>query len=119
MNKKISYITLVSDLYILLIFSYIIYGMFFGFERIGMSSYVIQNISNNVANLITLIEVSFDLSMAYLLHKCNHKIVRIILMFLCISNILYRISNILVLANPFAIFMLIMNIVLLIILIFY
>ena len=118
MNKKISYITLISDLYMLLVFSYIIYGILFGFERIGSSSFTIENISNNVANLISLIEISFSLLMAYLLHKCNNKKVRIVLLLLCISNILYRIANILALVNPFTIFMLVMNIVLLIILIF-
>lgn len=119
MNKKISYITLVSDLYILLTISYIIYGVFFGFERIGASSFTITSINNNIAIIISLAEIVFNIIIAYLLHKCSYKTIRIILMLLCILNIIYRISNLLFMINPFTLFIVIINIALFIILLFY
>ena len=119
MKKKISYITLISDLYMLLVFSYIIYGIFFGFERIGSASYTVKSITGNMAILVALIEIIFSLIMAYLLHKSNNKKVRIILMILCLINVIYRIVNILVIINPFTIFMLLINIILFIILLLF
>ena len=48
-NKKISYLALISDLYVLLFFSYIIYAYFYGFERIGNASFNLMTIPNKVA----------------------------------------------------------------------
>ena len=118
MNKKISYVTLISDLYILLGLSYIIYGIFFNFERIGNSSLVI-NTDKNIAILIAFIEVMFSFIIAYLLHKCNYKIIRIILIIITILNIIYRIINILFVINPFTLLMIVINVVLFIILLSY
>ena len=119
MNKKISYITLVSDIYVLLTLSFIIYGIFFSFERIGVSSFTIKNINTHTAVIISIIEMLLSIITAYLLHKSNSKKVRNILMILCLLNIIYRIGNIVFLANPFTLFMLFINIVLFIILILY
>ena len=98
---------------------YIIYGIFFGFERIGSSSFTIMPIDKNIFIIISIIEIIFSLIMAYLLHKCSYKKIRIILMILCILNVIYRISNILFIINPFTIFMIVINVILFIILLFY
>ena len=119
MNKKISYVTLVSDLYLLLSFSYIIYGIFFGFDRIGNSSFTVMTISKNIAIIICVLEIIFGLIMAYLLHKCSYKKIRILLMVLCLLNIIYRVVNILFIINPFTIFMIVISVVLFIILMLY
>ncbi len=119
MNKRISYVTLISDIYILLVFSNIVYGIFFGFERIGNSSFTILNINKTTAIIISIIEIIFDLIVAYLLHKCNYIKVRIILIILCILNIIYRIINLLHMINPLTLLMIFINIVLFIILLLY
>ena len=119
MNKKISYITLISDIYVLLTISFIIYGIFFSFERIGVSSFTIKNINTLTAIIISIIEMIISIITAYLLHKSNYKKVRNILMILCLLNIIYRIGNLIFLTNPFTLFMLFINIVLFIILILY
>ena len=119
MNKRISYVTLISDIYILLVFSNIVYGIFFGFERIGNSCFTIVDINKNTAIIIAVIEIVFGVIMSYLLHKCNYMSIRIILIILCILNIIYRIINLLHLINPFTLLMIFINIVLLIILLLY
>ena len=119
MNKRISYVTLISDIYILLVFSNIVYGIFFGFERIGNSSFTILNNNKTTAIIISIIEIIFDLIVAYLLHKCNYIKVRIILIVLCILNIIYRIINLLHVINPLTLLMIFINIVLFIILLLY
>ncbi len=119
MNKRISYVTLISDIYILLTFSNIVYGIFFGFERIGNASFTIVNVNGTTAIIIAVVEIVFDLIVAYLLHKCNYTSSRVVLCILCILNIIYRIINILYVVNPLTIIMLFINIVLLIILLLY
>ena len=119
MNKRISYVTLISDIYILLVFSSIVYGIFFGFERIGNSSFTVVDIDRTTAIVIAIIEILFDLIVAYLLHKCSYINVRIILIVLCILNIIYRIINLLQVINPLTLLMIFINIVLLIILLLY
>jgi len=119
MNKRISYVTLISDIYILLVFSSIVYGIFFGFERIGNSSFTVVDIDRTTAIVIAIIEIIFDLIIAYLLHKCSYIKVRIILIVLCILNIIYRIINLLHVINPLTLLMIFINIVLLIILLLY
>ena len=69
-DKKISYITLTSDLFLMLAFSYIIYGFFFGFERIGFESFNLFTITKNTALIISILEIVFCISISYLLHKC-------------------------------------------------
>lgn len=119
MNKRISYVTLISDIYILLVFSNIVYGIFFGFERIGNSSFTVVDIDRTTAIVIAIIEILFDLIVAYLLHKCSYINVRIILIVLCILNIIYRIINLLHVINPLTLLMIFINIVLFIILLLY
>ena len=119
MEKKISYITLISDIYVLFTISLIIYGIFFSFERIGISCFTIKNINTLTAVNISILEMILLIITAYLLHKSNSKKVRIALMVLCLLNIIYRIANLIFLTNPFTLFMLIINIVLLIILLLY
>lgn len=119
MNKKISYITLISDLYMLLTFSYIIYGIFFGFNRIGTSSFTIKNIDIYSAVIIAILEIIFSIIMAYLLHKCNYKKVRYIVMILCILNLIYRIINVIYIMSYFNGFIIFINIILFIILLLY
>lgn len=118
-SKKISYITLTSDLFLLLSFSYIIYGFFFGFERIGMESFKLLNISKDIAIYICIIEILFCTIISYMLHKCNIKKIRFTILILCIISIIYRISNIIILPTIFAGFMLFMGLILLITLILY
>ena len=118
-EKKISYIMLISDLYLLLALAYIIYGSFFGYERIGLDSYVITPISNMTAILISIGEIFLGFFMSYLLHKCYMKNIRYIAMFVSILNISYRILNIIVVYNFFTIFMLIIGIGLLLNLLLY
>ena len=119
MNKRISYVTLVSDIYTLLAFSFIVYSMFFGLERIGNASFTIINIEKTTAVIIAIIEILFSLVMAYLLHKCSHITVRIVLIVLCILNIVYRSINLFYMVNPFILLMIFINLVLLIILLLY
>ena len=119
MNKRISYVTLVSDIYTLLAFSFIVYSMFFGLERIGNASFTIVNIEKTTAVIIAIIEILFSLIMAYLLHKCSHITVRIVLIVLCILNIVYRSINLFYKVNPFILLMIFINLVLLIILLLY
>ena len=119
MNKRISYVTLISDIYILLVFSNVVYGIFFGFERIGNSSFTIVDIDRTTAIVIAIIEILFDLIVAYLLHKCSYINVRIILIVSCILNMIYRIINLLHVINPLTLLMIFINIVLLIILLLY
>lgn len=119
MNKRISYVTLISDIYILLVFSSIVYGIFFGFERIGNSSFTVVDIDRTTAIVIAIIEIIFNLVAAYLSHKCNYIKVRIILIGLCILNIIYRIINLLHVINPLTLLMIFINIVLFIILLLY
>ena len=119
MNKRISYVTLVSDIYTLLAFSFIVYSMFFGLERIGNASFTIINIEKTTAVIIAIIEILFSLVMAYLLHKCSHITVRIVLIVLCILNIVYRSINLFYKVNPFILLMIFINLVLLIILLLY
>ena len=119
MNKRISYVTLISDIYILLVFSSIVYGIFFGFERIGNSSFTVFDIDRTTAIIIAIIEIIFNLVAAYLSHKCNYIKVRIILIGLCILNIIYRIINLLHVINPLTLLMIFINIVLFIILLLY
>ncbi len=119
MNKRISYVTLISDIYILLVFSNIVYGIFFGFERIGNASFTIIDINSSIATIIAFTEIVFGLLMAYLLHKCNYISVRIILITLCILNIIYRIINLLHVINPLTILMTFINVVLFVILLLY
>ena len=118
-NKKISYITLNSDLYLLLSFSYIIYGLFFGFERIGMESFRIYNITNSTAIIICIVEIVFCTAISYMLHKINIKSIRYNILILCILNIIYRIINIIILSSIFSWFMLIMGLILFITLLLY
>ena len=119
MNKRISYVTLVSDIYTLLAFSFIVYSMFFGLERIGNASFTIINIEKTTAVIIAIIEILFSLIMAYLLHKCSYITVRIVLIVLCILNIVYRSINLFYKVNPFILLMIFINLVLLIILLLY
>ena len=119
MNKRISYVTLGSDIYVLVFFSCIIYGIFFNFERIGLASFTITNINEITATIIAIIEIIFCLIMAYLLHKCNYKSVRILLIILCVLNIIYRIFNTICMINPFTLLMLLINTILFLILLFY
>lgn len=119
MNKRISYVTLISDIYILLVFSNVVYGIFFGFERIGNSSFTVFDIDRTTAIIIAIIEIIFNLVAAYLSHKCNYIKVRIILIGLCILNIIYRIINLLHVINPLTLLMIFINIVLFIILLLY
>ena len=119
MSKRISYVTLISDMYILLIFSNIVYGIFFGFERIGNASFTVVEVTENTATIIACVEILLGLITAYLLHKCGYITVRIILVILCILNIIYRIINLLYAINPLTLLMIFINIVLLIILLLY
>ena len=118
-QKKISYITLISDLYLLLAFSYIIYGIKFGFVRIGNESFNLFNITNDTALIISIYEIIICILNAYLLHKCNKNQYRYITIILCVLNIIYRIINILVVLNIYTGFILSLNIILLLLLIFY
>ena len=119
MNRRISYVTLVSDMYMLLVFSYIIYGVFFGFDRVGSAIFSIYDIGKNGFIIISIIEIVFSLIMAYLLHKCNYLFVRIILCILCVLKLIYSIINVLHVINPFTLLMIFINFVLLIILLLY
>lgn len=119
MNKRISYVTLVSDIYILLVFSNVVYAMFFGLERIGNASFTIADIGRNTAIILAIAEIVFSLIMAYLLHKCNYIAVRVILIIVCVLNIIYRIINLLHEVNAFTLLMIFISIVLFIILILY
>ena len=119
MNKRISYVTLISDIYILLAFSNIVYGIFFGFDRIGWASFSIVEIDRTIAIIIAIIEIVLAFIMAYLLHKCSYITVRVILIILCILNIIYRAINLLHVVNPLTLLMIFINIVLFIILLMY
>ena len=119
MNKRISYVTLVSDIYTLLAFSFTVYSIFFGLQRIGNASFTIVNIEKTTAIIIAIIEILFSLIMAYLLHKCSNITVRIVLMVLCILNIIYRVINLFYGVNPLILLMIFINLVLLIILLLY
>lgn len=118
-KKKISYLTLFSDLYILLCFSYLIYAYFYGFERVGRASFSIINISDNIALTIGILETVLCLVFAFLLHKCNFKKNRYILMILCMINIVYRLINVISIISIFNMFMIILNLFLFTILRFY
>lgn len=108
-NKRISYLTLISDLHMLLCFSYLVYAYFYGFERIGRASFNITNISDNLAFTIGILEVVLCIIFAYLLHKYNNKKERYIIMTLCIMNIVYRLINVLSIISIFNLFMIILN----------
>ena len=119
MNKRISYVTLVSDIYTLLAFSFAVYSIFFGLQRIGNASFVVASIGKTTAIIIGIIEILFSLIMAYLLHKCSHITVRIVLMVLCILNIIYRVINLFYGVNPLTLLMIFINLALFIILLIY
>lgn len=118
-NKKDSYIVLISNLCLLLGFSYIIYAVFFGIESIGKESFHLFNISNYMAVNIGIIEILFCVLLAYILHKCNKKNIRYITIVICLLNIGYRVLNILIVTNIFNVFILVMSIILLLNLLFY
>ena len=118
-SKKISYITLISDIFLLLSFSYIIYGIFFNFERIGRESFNIVSINGNTAITICIFEIFISTITSYLLHKTHIRIIRYYLIIIGILNIIYRILNILAVPNYYSFFLMIIYIVLLIILILY
>lgn len=119
MNKRISYVTLISDMYMLLVFSFIVYGAFFGFDRIGNASFTFTDIGMNTAIIIAIVEIVLDLIMAYLLHKCSYIAVRVILIILCVLNIIYRVFNLLYDINPLILLMIFMNVVLIVVLLLY
>ena len=118
-NKKISYITLTSDLFLLLSFSYIVYGFFFGFERVGYASFNLFNITDSVAKIVCILEILFCTFLSYMLHKCNIKKVRFCIVIICILNMIYRVINITILPSIFSGFMLLVGIILLLNLILY
>lgn len=118
-NKRISYITLNSDLFLLLSFAYIIYGIFFGFERIGFESFHLFNINTDTAIIICIIEIILCTLISYLLHKCNIKKIRFSLIILCLLSIIYRILNIIILPSIFIGFTLVIGIELLLNLLLY
>ena len=103
----------------LLVFSFIVYGMFFGFDRIGNASFTFTDIGMNTAIIIAIVEIVLDLIMAYLLHKCSYIAVRVILIILCVLNIIYRVFNLLYDINPLILLMIFINIVLIFVLLLY
>ena len=118
-NKRISYITLISDIFLLFSFSYIVYGIFFNFERIGRESFNIVSINSNMAIIICFFEIFISTIISYLLHKIHIRIVRYYLVFICILSIIYRILNVLVVFNYYTVFMIFIYIILLVTLILY
>ena len=118
-NKKISYVTILSDLYILLGISFLVYSIFFGFDRIGRASFNIVTIPNSIAIIICLLEIVLSISISYMIHKCNIKTVRYTVMLLSLLNIIYRALNIMVFSSIFTVFMLIISIILLLNIVFY
>jgi len=119
MKRKISYVTLTSDLYLLLGISYIMYSLFFGFERIGYASYNISNITSLVAIKICILEIIHSIIISYALHRCDNKLLRIIVIGICLINIIYRIINLISVISIFSSVMLVFGIILLLNLIFY
>ena len=118
-NRKDSYIILISNLYLLLGFAYTIYSFFFGIKRLGQESFHLFDISNNMAIIIGLIEILLCIIIAYILHRCNKNAIRYSAIVICLLNILYRASNLLVIVNVLNVFSLIIGIILLFNLIFY
>lgn len=111
-NKKISYLALISDLYVLLFFSYIIYAYFYGFERIGNASFNLMTMPNKVAFYIGIGEIVLSLIFAELTHKCNKRKIRITTMLLSLLNIIYRIINVVSIISIFNMFMIILSLLL-------
>ena len=117
--KKMSYIVLLSDLYLLLALAYIIYGSFFTFTRMGHESFTITTISDTVAIIISISEIFLAFLLSYLLHKCYKNSFRYTSMLVTIFNISYRVLNIIALPSYFSGIMLFIAILLLINLLFY
>ena len=118
-NKKISYITLTSDLYLLVGISFIIYSIFFGFERIGRESFSIIEITKNIAIIICILEIIYSIVTSAMLYKCNKKKVRYPILIISFIIVIYRIINMVMVPSIFTGFMLLVSFVLIIHLLFY
>ena len=118
-SKKISYITLISDLYLLVGISFIIYSIFFGFERIGRESFNIVNITKDIAIIICILEIIYSIVTSVMLYKCNKRSVRYTIMITSFIVVIYRIINMFMVPSIFTGFMLLVSFVLIIHLLFY
>ena len=118
-NRKISYITIISDLYLLVGLSFIIYGFFFGIERIGYSSFNFINISKDIAIIIGILEIAYCIITSIGLYSSNRKIIRYSIMILSFIVVIYRIVNLVMLPSIFTGYMLLVGFILVMQLIFY
>lgn len=118
-SKKISYITIISDLYLLVGLSFIIYSIFFGLERIGYASFNITNITKDIAIIIGIIEIIYCIITSLSLYSSNRKIIRYSIMIISFIIVIYRIINMFMLPSYFTGFMLLISFVLVMHLVFY
>ena len=118
-NKKISYITLTSDLYLLVGVAFIVYSIFFGFERIGNESFNLVSITSNIAIIICILEIVYSIITSFMLYVCNRKVIRYSLIIISFIIFVYRILNMFISPSIFTGFMLLICFVLIISLIFY
>lgn len=118
-NKKISYITLLSDLCVLLSFAFIIYGCYFGFERIGAASLFVTNLDKSLAVKIAVLEIISCITMANILHKYYKKSCFIFAFVIAIANIIYRSINIFHVVSIFNVGMFILNVLIIIVLLLF
>ncbi len=93
MKKRLSYITLISDLYIFMSIILIVYGVFFGFAEIGKNSFYLLEVNDNIYIMISIMEIIVNLIIAYLIHRFNIKSIKILLIIMTILLIIYEIIN--------------------------
>ena len=118
-NRKISYITIISDLYLLVGLSFIIYSFFFGLDRIGYASFNITSITKDIAIIIGISEIIYCVVTSIGLYSCNRKIIRYGIMIISFIIVIYRILNMFMSPSYFTGFMLLNSFILVMHLIFY
>ena len=118
-NKKISYITIISDLYLLVGLSFIIYSIFFGLYRIGYASFNLTNITKDIAIIIGILEIVYCIITSISLYSCNRKIIRYSILIISFIIAIYRILNMFMSPSYFTGIMLLNNFILVMHLVFY
>lgn len=118
-NRKISYITIISDLYLLVGLSFIIYSIFFGLDRIGYASFNLTNITKDIAIIIGILEIAYCIITSIGLYSSNRKIIRYGIMIISFIVVIYRILNMFMSPSYFTGFMLLNNFILVMNLVFY
>lgn len=118
-NRKISYITIISDLYLLVGLSFIIYSIFFGLDRIGYASFNLTNITKDIAIIIGILEIAYYIITSIGLYSSNRKIIRYSIMIISFIIVIYRILNMFMSPSYFTGFMLLNNFILVMNLVFY